>query len=279
MKTTIFYFSGTGNTWYIANSIKEELVSRGHESECYSVENEILKDDEELGRVILSSDRIILGFPTYGSALPRPMEDFVKRLPKQEEKKKTAAFCTKAFGAGDGASFFSDELEEKGYDLRQSYHFIMSNNFYVPVFIKFLPVGDMERIRKRNEKAVSKIPAFVSMIVEDKKHLMGENPWGHLLGKFQRNHVKDLIVQINDSIYVENDRCVNCNLCVKICPMGNISASDGNIEIGNNCCSCMRCYQQCPKAAINLTEKSLDTNEFPRYKGPVENFNVHSLKK
>lgn len=54
-------------------------------------------------------------------------------------------------------------------------------------------------------------------------------------------------------IKVDNDKCISCNKCTKVCPM--------NVEVNNNsrkrknateCILCMKCVDECPKDALKL---------------------------
>ncbi|MBY9007353.1 MAG: hypothetical protein KGD63_11415 [Candidatus Lokiarchaeota archaeon] len=40
---SIFYFSGTGNTWWVTEKIKNILKKKGHKIIIYSIEREDLK--------------------------------------------------------------------------------------------------------------------------------------------------------------------------------------------------------------------------------------------
>ena len=44
MNTVIFYFSGTGNTWWCATKLKRELEHLGTNVEIYSLENKVLAE-------------------------------------------------------------------------------------------------------------------------------------------------------------------------------------------------------------------------------------------
>lgn len=279
MKITIVYFSGTGNTWYVAQEIKTSLQNKGVDAQCYSIENPIFEDDQNLESLITTADNIIFGFPTYASDVPWPMQKFFKRLPQLNSSKDTAVFCTQAFGSGDGALIADKYLKDKGYFIKQTAHFNMSNNFYVPVFIRVFPVGDQEKIRKRNAKATEKVQKFAAKIVSGEQSIIGDNFFGHLIGNVQRGHFDALIKKINNLLIVDHSLCTNCNQCLKFCPEQNITENDSKITINDNCCSCMRCYQLCPVLAINITNKTTDAKKYPRFKGPTKSFKISELTK
>ena len=275
MKAVIFYFSGTGNTWFISQKVKENLVLHKYTVNCYSIENPALKNSTKLTSIIKESDLVIIGYPTYASDLPIPMREFINNLPNQSEKN-TAVFCTQSLASGDGAIFLKEQLRSKGYILQQAAHFIMSNNIYTPL-IRFLPAGDYSKISKRNKKANKKVKYFVSKIVNNERLTTGDNFIGHLIGNSQRKHTS--FNKFTKNMYVNNNKCINCKLCVNYCPVNNITEENNSININNNCCLCMRCYNFCPTVAINITNKSEDTEKYPRFKGPIKGFNISELKK
>ena len=65
--------------------------------------------------------------------------------------------------------------------------------------------------------------------------------------------------------YTVSDACTGCGQCVKLCPSGNISLTDGKPVFGTECEACMACIQHCPVRAINH-KKDLSRKE--RYVHP-----------
>ncbi len=61
MKATIFYFSGTGNTWFVAESLRKGLFVRGIDVEAMSIEDSKFEDGSEVTRLVTESDHIIIG--------------------------------------------------------------------------------------------------------------------------------------------------------------------------------------------------------------------------
>lgn len=68
MKTEIYYFSGTGNSYWIAKDIAERL-----KAELYSISS--LKDEES---ITINSKSVGFIFPDYHSNLPNIVRKFMK---------------------------------------------------------------------------------------------------------------------------------------------------------------------------------------------------------
>ena len=111
MDIVIFYFSGTGNTWWCGEELKKELEIHNKTVAMHSLENSELENSGAVEKIIDAADHVIIGYPTYGSDLPNNMRDFVKGLPKVQGSRKFSVFCTQAAFTGDGNIYFKEAVE------------------------------------------------------------------------------------------------------------------------------------------------------------------------
>ena len=89
MKSIIIYFSGTGNTHFIAEKIKE--------LRCEKEEITLLPFEQYDSKLLESVDRVYIGFPVYGLSVPHLLEaKFFEKL----EGKQVYIFATMAYSAG-----------------------------------------------------------------------------------------------------------------------------------------------------------------------------------
>ena len=52
---------------------------------------------------------------------------------------------------------------------------------------------------------------------------------------------------------MDKNRCVNCGICLTLCPVGNIYAEGKQILISYDYCKgCGLCAAECPKRAISM---------------------------
>lgn len=272
MKVAMIYFSGTGNTWYVANQLQYLLEGKGAEVSCLSIEAPSMKDSEEVKRLIDQSDKVLIGYPLYGSVAPKLMVEFINGLPEMVCPKSINVFTTVALYSGDGPIVYKNLLESKGYVYHSGKEFIMNNNFNVPGFPDVLKVGDVEKIQRRHVKVQSKIVTFAERIMTNKHKVQGKTFYDKALGNLQRAHIEAYIEKVNESLSVDEGKCIHCNKCLKICPQNNISLVEGKITFGSDCMACMRCYHLCPKDAINITEESKDLEQWPRFRGVYRDF-------
>jgi Fe-S-cluster-containing hydrogenase component 2 len=59
-------------------------------------------------------------------------------------------------------------------------------------------------------------------------------------------------------IYVDEERCTGCGLCVKACPAGAIRLVDGVAQVEQSLCrECQVCLSACPNGAILAMQESI----------------------
>lgn len=274
-KTVIYYFSGTGNTWWLATRLAAALRQHNHQVSCHSIETLM---HEDVCAQLTGVDQIVLGFPVYGSTAPRPMLDFIHSFPGSDGRQTISIFATQALASGDTAVMISRMLAAKGYQIKQARHFRMMNNLHLPRF-RFYPPKNDQRSDRLLAKTLPRVTGFAQEIATNKKHISGNNPLGHFLGGLQRRHIDTLIAKASAELRVAEQRCIFCGKCQRICPTGNIRQHRDQLSFADSCVLCLRCYSQCPTAAILLGEGSEDVRKYPRYKGPGKGFNIEVLIK
>ncbi len=274
-KVVIYYFSGTGNTWWLAEELKKLLIIKNTTAVAYSIEGVTA---EEVLQQLKNADHIVIGFPVYGSTAPKLMQEFIKKLPMASNHQTATVFGTQALASGDTAYFIGRGLAEKGYKLMQTLHFRMMNNLHLPMF-RFYPPKNDHRTIALHRKCLPKLDKLATAISKDQRQIRGKYTIGIILGKLQRSHMDAMIEKVSKHFDVNTEACVHCNKCIRICPTQNIRAVNGTYAFGANCNACLRCYSQCPQNAILIGAASADTEKFPRYRGPQEGFNPFKLIK
>lgn len=55
--------------------------------------------------------------------------------------------------------------------------------------------------------------------------------------------------------FVDENHCVACGCCVKVCPMSAIEILGGMVaKIGETCIGCGKCVKECPASVIEIRE-------------------------
>lgn len=272
-RAAIFYFSGTGNTWWVSECIRRHLADRGILSTAHSIEE---LDKAQIAALLEENDIAGFGYPIYGSDVPVPMKTFFKGL-SNGEGRLAFVFCTQWLWSGDGARAGAEFLRRKGYSIRWAEHFLMPNNLSVTV-TKLVPytnhAGKIERIKTRAQKRVQ---VFVERIVKDRPYVRGFGAAAEFFGSCQRVPFQKTFERWQNDIGFNHTRCINCRWCVKLCPANNLEEKEGRYQAKGGCILCMRCYNFCPVSAITYMGRGHKRREGTPYRGPGDGFRPENL--
>ena len=234
----MIYFSGTGNSKFIA-----ELFSKNVNGKCHSIEENI-----DFNQLISSEEIIGFCYPVYGSRVPRIMREFSKKYMEKLKNKKVIIFCTQYIFSGDGARAFIDIFPKDFFSVIYSEHFLMPNNV---CNIFFLSIPNKTRIEKYTKKASQKMLHVCNNIYKGIIKRRGFNILSKILGLFQGIFMPKFERKALNSVLI-NDDCIKCSICVSICPMKNLEYQNSRIVQKSNCTICYRCINKCPKKAITV---------------------------
>lgn len=248
-KAVIFYFSGTGNTWWVADKIKKQLDAKNINADTVSVDS---VDAKKANWWIKASDLVFFGWPVYGSDLPEPMKRFIDNLYVVEKGKHVHTFCTQLYFSGDGAWAYHKKFEEKGLTIDSAEHFIMPSNVSVWGGVLGPPKGQ-KTIEKIMDRCAAHVQRYVDTLLMGKAKIKGR--YSYALGIVQRGPYRLFYPRFQNRIGVDKDRCTACGLCAKLCSMGNIKMKDYP-EFAGKCALCFRCYAFCPVSAITYNHKT-----------------------
>jgi ferredoxin len=240
MKTTIYYFSGTGNSLKIAR----DIAARLGDTTLIPVGKAI---NEPLD---LSADRIGLVFPVYMWGMPDIIARFARRLTVGSDK---YLFAVVNYGGFPGATLpsLAKTLKKQGSSLSASFGIKMPGN-YIPMY----GARPETELKTTFEKASGKVAAIVAAITK------GERTKPVSSG-FPLDMISSLVYAISmprihtmDKSFVVQDTCTSCNICFKICPVDNIKMANGRPVWQGKCEQCMACIQFCPVEAIQYGKKT-----------------------
>ena len=168
MNVTVFYFSGTGNTKWAAETLKKTLLDAGHGCRLCFIERQCNAPE-----AIRDADIIGFAFPVYGANMPAAVRGFVEGLPAGIEKPAfivTTAGYVDPFGPFAARKALKDRFRLTGY-----INLKMSNNVSVPTMrLALLPT---ERLKKRMARAVKKIQKLLDRIALNKKYIRNIGPY------------------------------------------------------------------------------------------------------
>ena len=234
----ISYFSGTGNSEYVARRIaeatNEEYVNIA-DCEKQSRFRFHLKKKERLGFVI----------PTYYWGMPALVEDFIKKMEILTEVKHYT-YCVATFGTVTGgiAIRMSKFLKKKGFPLHACFAIRMVDT-YTPLFDLRDKAKNMRENAKTETFIYMMMPKIVNRVQGDFNKNKGLFYKASPLAKKAYNKAR------KTRKFKVKDNCIGCGRCADFCPECAITMQDGKpVWTKKKCSLCLGCLHRCPQAAI-----------------------------
>jgi len=235
MKTSIFYFTGTGNSLWAARRIAAASGGAGLLSLNAGRRIEDAAGSEAVGLV----------FPVHIWGLPRRIAAFAGSLPLNDRRYYFAA----AANAGQPAGTLL-QLER----LMAVRGIRLSRGFSLELPSNYIPWGGAEpadRQAARLAAAGAKIMSEGPRIAARERAPVERGPlWQRLLLSGLAYRLSLPKVAAMDAKFSSDGKCTACGLCARVCPAGDIELRGGRPAWLGRCEQCMACIQFCPAAAI-----------------------------
>lgn len=238
----IFYFTGTGNSLYVAKRFGGELYSIPKVLKG----NELFYEDEKIGII----------FPCYGLAAPDIVREFIEKV----TLKSPYIFAILTYGnmISNGVGWFTDYAKKSDITIHYANSLLMVDNY--------LPNFDIEEQKKKPKHIEENLNTLIKDVSESKKRIQK----GSALDSFFTNglqHLLKLIPNFNSpKNFSINDKCNSCGTCTKVCPRNNISIEEelknSKPIYGDTCEFCLACINLCPQKAITLKKEKNPNSRF-----------------
>jgi ferredoxin/flavodoxin len=231
------YFSGTGNTVYLARLLADKLSRR-------DIPVRLTRIADAPADLIPPAGGVLgLAYPIHALNAPSPVFDFIAALPPGKGRR---AFIVKGpadpFFDGGSSHLVIRALKERGWEVFHESMVVMPSN----VFVRY-PDSFIRRLLRAAEIRTETVAAEIAAGVP---HLEQPGP----VARFLTRHLSRL--ETGGGKYFGRDlkassACDLCGLCARSCPVGNIREQAGRIVFGDRCIICMRCIYLCPRGAIS----------------------------
>ncbi len=249
MNATIFYFSGTGNSLWVARQVAGGLGN---------VELVSMFDLERIrGRI--SSEVVGLAFPVHIWGVPDPVVRFINDLTDL-----SADYFFAVATNGGQVSNTLVQLEKimkmRGLPLAAGFGITLPSN-YIP----WGGPGPKEKQNVRFERAREKLNRITKSIKKREHIPVEKGPlWQRILfsGFYKMSYPQ---VPRMDRRFLADEKCTHCEICQKVCPVANITMNEGKPVWNHHCVQCFACLQWCPPEAIQYGKK---TAKYERYHHP-----------
>ena len=243
----ILYFSGTGNSEYVAKHIADALGD-----EILNLNDRIKASDTSH---IETGERLIIVTPTYAWRIPRVVRDWLLRTEPRGAKR---AWFVMTCGSeiGNANKYNRDLCAEKAISCMGTAQIVMPENY-----IAMFSAPQADEAREIVAKAEPNIDRAIAAIRAGECFAPTRN---NLYDRFMSGPVNPIFYKffVKADAFAVSSACIGCGQCAKRCPMNNVTLKDGKPVWGKACTHCMACICYCPVSAIEYGKKSVGQ---PRY--------------
>ena len=243
----ILYFSGTGNSNYVAKRIADALGDA-----LVSLNDRIKASDTS---PVETGERVIIVTPTYAWRIPRVVRDWL--LKTELHGAKNVWFVMTCGSEIGNADKYNRELcAEKAISCMGTVQIVMPENY-----IAMFSAPQADEARQIVAKAEPSIDRAIAAIQRNQPFAPTRN---NLYDRFMSGPVNPIFYKcfVKANAFTASSACIGCSQCAKLCPMNNVTLKDGKPVWGRNCTHCMACICYCPVSAIEYGNKSVGQ---PRY--------------
>lgn len=245
MRSTVYYFSATGNSLTLARQIASGLPG----SELVSMATP--PPTEPVGG---PSHRIGFVFPVFYVGLPRIVERFVESL-NIAQGTYCFAFITFGGNAGDALGMLDDVLKEKSASLSYAESVNMPGN-YIVKYPSFTQSAIQQLIKDATEKADKAVEAIANGDRNPAKRI------AKLFSKIANQRYLYRNIAQWDEKFGATEKCTGCGICTRVCPVTNIKMEGKRPIWQHHCERCLACLQWCPHEAIEYGNNTVGRKRY-----------------
>lgn len=241
----VLYFSGTGNSRYVAKKIaaisNDEIVSIGQ------------KIKEHDYSPVKSEKPFVFVGPVYAGRLPRIMDEYIRKTTFIGEKK-VYFIGTCAATPWVTVQYVEKLCLEKNFSLLGFQSVVMPQGYLA---------GGGTQPKSVNDKILAEAePKIVTIAetIQDKQILPKEQPGKAVMSKVLNPIMYSMMISAKG--FRVTEKCNGCGKCEQRCPLDNVKLVNGKPVWGKDCTHCMACISGCPREAVEYGKKTVGK---PRY--------------
>lgn len=239
MKILLIYFTGTYNTKFVTNILKNRFINKNNIVDVVEVNIDTPIVD------LNDYDIIGFGYPIYAFNSPNIFNKYLRKLKLLNDKR---YFIYKNSGESLKYNDASSRviwkiLKKQKCAITNEYHIIMPYNIHFRFDDRFVKeiLGYLDK----------QIEIIVYDLMNEKESKIHANIGLKLISCFYT--IQRLGGPINSLFYkIDYTKCIKCNKCLNNCPVHNIKIKNDKYKFGRKCIMCMRCSFYCPKDAIKI---------------------------
>jgi len=258
----VFYFSGTGNSLYVAKKVVEHF-----EQNLISIAECTYKN--RFSFKLAKEEPIIFVFPIYSWAPPKIVLDFIDKLQFDNfENNQVSVLITCGENIGNSLELLVKHFGQN-MTLNCGFSVIMPSNYMI--------LGEIEtkEVQTKVLKEVDPRLTEIFEVMKSKPHRHFDAAKGPV--PFILTHVVGTLFNkfaVDPKPFFAKDNCTGCGICAHVCTTKNIVVEQTKVTWGSQCTQCLACINYCPVQAIEYGKKTLNKG---RYNNP--NIKVNEMFK
>lgn len=239
----IFYNTATGNSLYVAKTIRDKF------KDC-----ELISMSKALKENKFEVTEDVMGFiyPVHYAGIPIVVNEFISKLRINENAYIFAIGVTGGGGADTSFNQINNVLPNK----------LKISNFCTIKYISNYTRASRNPTEQRAKGAIKENESKLMNFIESlRKREIKEKDFKWGIGNLEYKIWKDYY-KSKDKKFNVNEKCVNCKMCEKVCPVDNIIIENNKPKWSGKCTDCMACINICPKEAINIGKSTINKNRY-----------------
>ena len=233
----LFYFTGTGNSLYVAKQLEEKPISIP----------QVIRN----GNLDFTAESIGIVAPVYGHEVPPMVKEFMEKAVFHTDY----FYMVLTYGNRHGGAA---ELTERFCRACG----ILPNYINVLLMVdNWLPGFDMEEQKAKDKKVDECLEKIIADICSRKNMIAEVTDDDRTVHRQFLDNMKSLPDDAWKHLIQVKAECIGCGLCVRVCPSGSIQIKEGKaVHLPERCQTCLACVHLCPQKAmgLNVSEKNPD---------------------
>ena len=243
----ILYFSGTGNSAYVAKRIGKEI-----DDEVIDLFAKIQNHDFS---EMYTERPLIIVATTYAWRIPHIVQKWIENT-SFSGNRNIYFILTCGGSIGNAGKYLAKLCQKKKMNYCGCMGITMPEN-YIALFST-----------PSQKEALQTITQAEPVLEQAIRHIKNGTTFPQRKSSFKDTINSSIINDLFYPLFVHSRKfyatseCISCGKCVQGCPLNNIYMDNGKPVWKNDCTHCMACICRCPKEAI---EYGKHTKGLPRY--------------
>ncbi|MCW3785253.1 EFR1 family ferrodoxin [Plebeiibacterium sediminum] len=238
MNTALYYFSGTGNSLSVAQSLNTLIK----ESELYPIIG-CLKQKP----VQIKAQRVGIIFPIHFMTIPCVVKEFLTEVSFLHPKYVFVIVTGASPKLGNTLSQVEKYLNKINVNLNAAY--------FVPMIAAHFPYIRISKAKDTNEiyKAAKEKVIEISLNIINQKNEIDKE--FSVVGNIKQLISKE--AKGNQNHFSVGEGCIRCGYCMQVCPFQNIRLHGKQVQWLDNCHYCFACLHFCSQSVIQYKNLSI----------------------